>query len=109
MTDNEIIKALECCELYSCHKCPLIEQCIEDDTFLPKYAIDLIKRQQAEIERLQKQHRLNLLEQLDVAENIKAEAIKEFAEKFKQRCIDGGIFPAYINRQLEITLKEFGG
>ena len=50
MTDNEIIKALECCKAhaYMCERdCPLF---IEDEcgTILPTEALDLIKRQQAE-------------------------------------------------------------
>ena len=56
MTDNEIIKALECCKdgtAIGCKKCPLYEDkgqtCI---TILSHNAIDLINRQKAEIERL---------------------------------------------------------
>lgn len=53
MTDNEIIKALECCtEDEDCAHCPLTKEipyCI-DDTMVG--ALNLIKRQQAEIERL---------------------------------------------------------
>ena len=36
------------------------------------------KNQKAEIEQLRKSHRLNLLTQLDIAEEIKNKAIKEF-------------------------------
>ena len=56
MTDNEIIKALECCyDLDSsaiCHQCPLYqtEEC--RDGYLGLQAYHLINRQQAEIERL---------------------------------------------------------
>lgn len=54
MTDNEIIKALECHaeeSLDTCSLCPLlnIEGCAYEAA---KYALDLINRQQAEIERL---------------------------------------------------------
>ena len=41
MTDNEIIKALECCSDSNCHECP-IEGCT-DDIF--RNALDLINRQ----------------------------------------------------------------
>ena len=59
MTDKEIIKALECCgdeeELHWCTECPYYDKendfCQED---LHRDALDLISRQQAEIERLQK-------------------------------------------------------
>ena len=53
MTDNEIIKALECC--ISCENCDICPQhsteCVSD---LLKLAYDLITCQQAEIERLKK-------------------------------------------------------
>ena len=58
MTDNEIIKALECCknslsEKDACRDCPLYEEeevtCI---TILSKNALDLINRQKAEIDIL---------------------------------------------------------
>ena len=52
MTDNEIIKALECCSNGEpCANCPYQKQC--DETDLAEIALDLINRQQAEIERLQ--------------------------------------------------------
>ena len=52
MTDNEIIKALECCSKnILCGQCPLKEKnnCINK---LFAYALELISRQQAEVERL---------------------------------------------------------
>lgn len=52
MTDNEIIRALECCtntHLYTCDDCPFCKQCGSDEDVL-KYALDLINRQQAEVE-----------------------------------------------------------
>ena len=51
MTDNEIIKALECCDYYKCFSCPLRRDnnCLYN---LRNYAIDIINRQKAEIERL---------------------------------------------------------
>lgn len=50
MTDNEIIKALECCNYnnYKCDNCPYIYKACT----VYKDAIDLINRQKAEIERL---------------------------------------------------------
>ena len=57
MTDNEIIKALECCSRHgSCEGCPYADdECItaEGESILMKETLDLIKSQQAEIERLQ--------------------------------------------------------
>lgn len=54
MTDKEIIRALECCEAYSCSSCPFYEymgyKCEGADAKL----IGLIKRQQAEIDKLKR-------------------------------------------------------
>ncbi len=50
MTDNEIIKALECCEKDDCDNCPNdFGNCYAN---LAGYALDLINRQKAEIEAL---------------------------------------------------------
>ena len=48
MTDNEIIKALECCKNDDCDNCPnTFGNCYAN---LAGYALDLIKRQEKEIE-----------------------------------------------------------
>lgn len=94
MTDNEIIKALECCshrnEDFPCDGCPaynIAQMCMEN---LMSDALDLINRQKAEIERLSIESE-TLVTQLKVAyEQIhklnmaKSEAIKEFGERLKQ-------------------------
>ena len=82
MTDNKIIKALECCSnnvLYEqCVDCPYKEYLEKGHTCIikaTKNALDLINRQKAEIERLQ-----------DVNIRLtKAEAIKEFAERLEPK------------------------
>lgn len=58
MTDNEIIKALECCISHegfeACKSsCPFHEQemCLEDGDALLKCSLALIKRQQADVEQ----------------------------------------------------------
>ena len=95
MTDNEIIKALECCNANGgCTDCPLFEikgrNCIVQ---LDIYAFDLIKRQQTEIKQLQ----IALFKQEETIQLIskekqeyfvkslaaKSEAITEFAERLK--------------------------
>ena len=87
MTDNEIIKALECCskpviEEY-CSECPYHLGGQENCHKLLGDILDLIKRQKAEIERLKK-----LLAEADTSYNKCAkrfykEAIKEFAKRLK--------------------------
>ena len=51
MTDNEIIKALECCIKHDCGNCPATAM-VCGETFDMEYALDLINRQKAEIEKL---------------------------------------------------------
>ena len=79
MTDNEIIKALEMCSNIQCKWCPLVktDYCTQ---YLIGEAFDLIKRQQAEIERLQKEN--NQFANIGkMYSEIKAEAVKVFAER----------------------------
>ena len=54
MTDNEIIKALEHCTAggKGCNGCPLNDMPMDCIKSLVGYALDLIKRQQAENEKI---------------------------------------------------------
>ena len=94
MTDKEILKALECCSRQGCSNeqtadCPLkpYEDC---STRLAVDALKFINHLQAEIERLtDRNKRLGegvgwLLNNENGIELIRAEAIKEFAEKLKE-------------------------
>ncbi len=82
MTDNEIIKAFECCYLYDvmfCDKCPNKDTCGEID--VGESVLDLINRLNSEksalVEHLKKARR-----QLKTA---KSEAVKEFVEAYKDQ------------------------
>lgn len=85
MTDEQIIKAFECCtkieegsKLELCFECPMFEEDVDDCTAsLFRKVLDLIKRQQAEIEAL-----INGQETL---QKMCAEAYKEFAERLKKK------------------------
>lgn len=84
MTDEQIIKALECCCLggMSCpNNCPLYDY--EGNCWyqLKRPLLDLINRQKAEIERLEQE---NFDRSLTV-ETWKVEAVKEFAERLKDK------------------------
>lgn len=96
MTDNEIIKALECCAnatvkesttvCLDCCFCPH-EDCT---SMMADAAYQLINRQKAELEtwkeafnNLDKIARPNLA----YVENAKSEAIREFAEKLKANMV----------------------
>jgi phosphoribosylaminoimidazole carboxylase (NCAIR synthetase) len=82
MTDNEIMRALE---LFKSGK-------DENFAFVSGNALDLINRQKAEIERLAKGCGIITEEDenwypspLKTPEEIKAEAVKEFAERLKEK------------------------
>ena len=95
MTDNEIIKALECCQTEydrNCKECPYERykthyiSTITCSSRMRADLLDLINRQKAEIERLQK----HIQEGIDLAKQIpemvalaQAEAIKEIGERLK--------------------------
>ena len=91
MTDKEIIKALECCiKRNSCDGCPM--HTMNCTARVPMaYALDLINRQKAKIERLEddiktKQDANLFAFRSSVAiskADAKAEAINEFAERLK--------------------------
>lgn len=86
MTDNDIIKALECCSSeFECHNgCPYYnngEFKCRDLSFY-KDTLDLINRQKAEIE--EKSNKLR--DVLPIVAELKAEAITEFAERLREKC-----------------------
>ena len=93
--DNDIKRALECCVKddegkngFCNENCPLFGEGYICADFLRSKTLDLIKRQQAEIERLTVNKNAcalgmkRLSEQLETA---KSEAIKEFTERLKER------------------------
>lgn len=73
LTDEEIIKGLECCKDCCC------KQCDEEPDF--QEAISLINRQRAEIERLKGSTIVNnIMESQRIKREAKAESYKEFAK-----------------------------
>ena len=122
MTDNDIIKALECCNypMQVCNECPIPNdirdncKCMET---LCETALNLIKRQQAEIERLAKGCGIITEEDenwypppLKTLEEIKAEAIKEFAERLRKH-YDAyedydDIYAHHIRDDIDFTLDD---
>ena len=115
MTDNEIIKAFEYCtnSLDCPANCPLYEYAGDCFLALHKPTLDLINRQKAEIERLKK-----AIEQCEDSgeyweskyKTAKAEAIKEFAERLKNKFeISSAYSFGYIACQLDNLVKELVG
>lgn len=94
MTDNEIIKALECCAnttvkesttaCLDCCFCPH-EDCT---SMMADEAHQLINRQMAEIERLNTNMDSMVAEQQRLVKQFKSEAIREFAEELKSEIIN---------------------
>ena len=89
MTYNEIIKALEQIASWICDECKFHgEMCDGDkcEKVVAENALDLINRQKAEIERLEKELMKCKLEKemlYQTVEEIKSEAKKEFAEELE--------------------------
>ena len=98
MTDNEIIKALECCgsPYNRCLECPLCEmEKVKCFTELTANALDLINRQKAEINNLENLVAINkgaMRAYREACENAHDEAVADFShfliDKAKDRCID---------------------
>lgn len=89
MTDNEIVKALECCiakPIALCKNCPYFlgnGKCKHSK--MQREALDLINRQQAEIEALKKVVVDDYATEYD--EKIKAEAVKDFVDRLLEKAI----------------------
>ena len=80
MTDNDIIKALEyCSKRGGCIDCPIHVECCADNYLVERKALAIINRQKAEIACLKNKQQAT--EQ--ATEQVRAEAIKEFAERAK--------------------------
>lgn len=113
MTDNEIIKALECCcKNNNCEGCPLdyltfVSQCASE---LAISSLDLIHRQQAENDALKNVIKNSFLEKagcnIDPLAEIKSEAYKEFAKLLRRQSFDG----LYVSvDEINNLLKEMAG
>ena len=119
MTDNDIIKALECCcNAVECDdNCPLKHK--PSITDCNKEFLDLINRQKAEIERLQKDSKrlkkvqMQLDDAMKMYSTIKAEAVREFAERLKNKRLhiedEGQIFKMVHCYEIDNLVKEMVG
>lgn len=89
MNDNDIIKALECCYITNdCYACPLNQECPNGSDNIHILSLDLITRQRAEIEELHKE----VMIQICKIEEERQKAIKEFAERLKQKSEADSLF-----------------
>ena len=110
-TDNEIVKALECCKNLNCFRCPFdgetdcVHKCAE-------VTLDLINRQKAEIESLKEAYAI--YEETTGLKWARAEAVKEFAKRLKAKLhLDGvvmGCNCAFVEDvQIDNLVKEMTG
>ena len=121
-TDEEIKSSLEViATTLNCNECK-IRNCkwgtCNCSQITANAAIDLINRQQAEIERLEKIRKAdnNLITSLNKCyETAKAEAIKEFAERLKKKCYEDFqetyemLSPYVTDDDIDNLLKEMEG
>ena len=97
MTDNEIIKSMECCTGYDCENCKALKYCdYMHPGALARASLDLINRQKAEIESL-KHRKTELQIRNQELQHEKSEAIKEFAERLKNCFAISGDYLDIIN------------
>lgn len=135
-TDEEVIKALECCcstSVVNCNKCTYAKPAIDDycANILMRDALDLINRQKAEIANLinavdnstkeflklhdeyqEQKAEIERLEKHNTEyarkhyQDGRVEAIKEFAERLKEKLIKGGIYPVLVKNSIDDLVKE---
>lgn len=110
MTEKEIIKTLECCtKKYGCCDCPLSNDdlCL---TTIRKESSSLIKRQQAEVERLDNNIHSMAITMSNSAKYERSEAIKEFAERLKKNfetyTDEEETNAMYVTKLIDITVRE---
>lgn len=130
-SDEEIIKALEICENRNigCEGCPYID---DDSCFINIYldALNLIKKQQAEIERINAENMLTISERnafrtsfyamSKQLKHAKSEAVIEFVEELKKKASTTSIYDSangceriisyqFAPETIDNIVKEMGG
>ncbi|MGN0493124.1 MAG: hypothetical protein ACI4F7_05690 [Acutalibacteraceae bacterium] len=89
MTSSEIIKALECCGRHKnrdCQSCPLRAQSIGCGTELYIQALNLIKRQKSQLERLKRyDEKRDIALHARLISTAKAETINDGGQKWLKR------------------------
>lgn len=131
MTDNEIIKALECCLLDNkqhderCSECPMYETpLIVCQNLLAYHSLNLINRQKAAIEELEakidkqyEQAKADILGNMSdggtschwCIDQHRAAAIKEFAERLKDTLGYGWLLGSAVKTRIDNLAKEMVG
>ena len=105
LTDNEIIKALECCcgtAHDSCRDCPYDDIGCEDE--LEKDALNLINRQKAEIEKLT--NKLEQREEMMANLGVELTAMRSAANSYKLQYEKTQVVVERLENSLAIAKKE---
>ena len=109
LTDNKIVKALECCGKESCFGCPYRGKCHQGNPMITD-ALDLINRQKEQIEELKEKFTLDFEKmESEYDGKIKAEAYKECIERVRKLAV--GMHPCsdelrVFDSDLDNLLKE---
>ncbi len=112
MEKEQIVKALECCYLVGdCKECPYIPDgdSVCEARTLGKEALSLILEQDKQIEELTieldaMRTAANSLEMH--YENARADTAQKMHSMIKERCIKGGLWPAFIANVVAEVAKE---
>ena len=120
---EQIVKALECCTSGNpCRECDYRRK--SKDTYgcrkiCMTEALSLIKKLTEENERLSKATeeavqsftRLETLYKIECkrVDTIKADTVRKMQSEIQKRCAEGGIYPAFIAKQIDEIAKEMVG
>lgn len=121
MTDEQIMKALECCSRHGdCEGCPWEnDECItaEGTSILMHETLDLISRQKAGVEQWKEEankYQSAWCEAVKDIQTAKSEAIREFAERLKINIDAGELYVKHDDyiltmEHIDNTAKEMVG
>ncbi len=123
MEKEHIIKALDCCtrgrkskDDRPCFECPYNECNLVGGTgerqisgtcqgWLMKDALSIIREQEKRIEELE----TSCTELTRNSHACKADTVRKMQEAIEERCIKGGIYPAFVKSVVEAIAKELEG
>lgn len=85
-TDDEIIKALECCgALQTCEGCPFYVRNIECAELAPRNTLDLINRQNAEIKKLTAERNEARNDYVSLIVDLKTNGVRDICDICKHK------------------------
>jgi predicted RNase H-like nuclease (RuvC/YqgF family) len=121
MEKEQIVKALEVCSNYQnfgdCDKCPAREGCDNENGFLEKEALSLIREQEKRIEELEAENEKlkkprymvysdGRSEMIPSVESVRADTVRKMHDEIKRRLLKGGIFPAFVACVIDNVARE---